>query len=287
MPLTEYMCLYTSADGDIIDLNDGVNFHTMEFGGTGMVDPELFADEFPMRDGAVFIDSRLPSRDITIFMVLEGETHADRLRAERRLSRYLSARRGLGTLTLARPDGEVRHIQAIYKSGANWGQEGIIGPTARRVPLVFFCPSPHFYAFRETVLIIDDASGSAPKVNTAFTVDYAGSAPAYPVIQIVGPATNPYVRCTGPDGVTRTVGVTLELTGTQDLFFDFNATPKSIVIDPDTDNLDVMDTVTPVDGEYAEFWELQPGENEILIHDDSGSPSAEAFLTYIERYDEL
>ncbi len=285
---TNYRHVYTAADGESIDLNDGVSYMTLEFDGVGDLDPDIFSEEMPSEDGALLLGTRLPPRIVTARMLVMGTSFAERIAAERRLGAVLSPRRGEGTLAVAYPDGVVREISAVRQSGTNWSADGVIGPAGRRVALSYFCASPHFRATGRTEIAFAAQSGSAPKLNTAYTLAYDGTAPTPVEITVNGPAVNPYVRCVGPDGVTRTVGIAYTVPTGSSVVFNFTPGNKRITLNPDTSNVDLRGFATTVSGADSEFWNLQrKGDHTITIYESTPSGTATATLAFYPRFEAL
>lgn len=281
-------------DAATIDLNDRVTLRTTGFGGYGQMEPDHTTVPLALADGSLWNAERQPHRMLTIFCRIEAEGYEDRLALERRLAHALSPRQGIGTLVIALQDGTVRAIDAVYQSGANFGTEGVVGVSVRNLALVFLCPNPFFRSVGERHIEFL-APGSTPAagqgaVNAEFSLPYTaiGAAPTQPRIVISGPAQDPYVRITDPDGTVRTAGVMVTMVADETLTFDFTPGKKSIIYHTSVGtDVDLRGSVTQVDGANPDFWVIQPGTSTISVVDQAASPTATADLYYYERYEVL
>lgn len=287
--------IYNAADGTVFNLNDGTTCITLGFEGVGMSDPMNWFQEMPIQDGALYTGTRYNTRIITIYTLLRGTSSADLHTVERHMAdvleptRYKWAANGtrMGTLDLSWADGAVKTIDAVYKGGATFGNTNRAGSYSRRAALTFDAPRVYFRNANGYVDVnLNAPSGSVDKVNTAFVLSYAGTAPTYPIITHYGPATNPYYTNTGPDGVTRTFGINYAIGSSDTLVTTFERGLFSVRLNPSSTSLgtDLTGYVTQVSGANPEIWTLDHGDNTILIKDQAGSPTSTAKITFYENY---
>jgi hypothetical protein len=132
-------------------------------------------------------------------LYVEGADHAAFVGAWRTLGEAFSETQdlGAGTLTVTRPDGTVRLIDAYYQDGYDVS-EGT--PTADVMALTLYCPDPYFRDLdltlitrAETPLGVDFLS-PFPMVSSSLTlgttvVTNPGTVTAWPTWTLTGPAT--------------------------------------------------------------------------------------------------
>lgn len=139
------------------------------------------------------------SRIITWPLYMEAANHTDFIALWRALAGAFAStrRRGPGQLTIRRPDGTARQIDAYYQDGMdNTPEYGIVQDV---VALNLFCPSP-FWRALEPLVASHTRHGPGvsylspyPTVSTSKTlgralVDNVGSVEAWPMWTITGPA---------------------------------------------------------------------------------------------------
>lgn len=277
--------IYTAGDGTVLNLNDGVDTQLIDVEGSGIPEPEHFTTPLPLADGDRYLGSRLPSRTLTLFLLLKANSYAARLQIERRLSHALSPRRGVGTLAFSRSDGVVRTISAVYKSGLDFGPSGTIGPLARRMTIAFVCYDPYFYAPQPTVIdFAAYAATTTPKLGSAYGTIYEGSAPTYPIITLSGPMTNPYVQSTNASGIVRSVALNYSLASGSTVELDFRVGKKSVRLNPSGATVDLRPYVTRLNGANPQFWEIAPGRTTFLIAESSNGTGT-AKMQFTESFE--
>lgn len=111
--------------------------------GFQMTSYQHYRDESPALDGSFWRGSRALNRDLFIPIVISGLDRTTAKNTQRAITRAVSPRNGLCTITVAQPDGTVRSIQARYADGI---EAGDIGPGAWGV--VNFKYGLHFVAER-------------------------------------------------------------------------------------------------------------------------------------------
>ncbi len=168
--------------------------------GLGAAPVQYTTDPNP-RGGAKIRNVYNPPRVITLPLFVEGRSHSEFLDRWRALENAFTStqRRGPGTLTIGRPDGSSRCIQAVYQDG--WDGDPELGRRADYVVLTLFCESPWFRSVDAIPLARGYAGAGAnflapyPTVSSSQTLGATtfinpGKVPVWPNWKITGPAAS-------------------------------------------------------------------------------------------------
>jgi hypothetical protein len=272
-----------------------LGWHTLDLvSGLGAVPITITSDPYA-RGGVIIRHTQPQPRYLTWPLRVRGTDHSDFLTLWRPLmlaftqTRYL----GPGILTIARPDGSARQIQAVYQSGFDGTPGDLSGWQYDTAVLTLLCPDPYWTSIDET--IVDRAyAGSAadffdpyPTISSAdtlgdTTVTNPGDAPAWPTWTINGPASG--------------IAATNNLTG------------ESFTLDPDATgighgNLLLGETITistnppavrgpdgsiwtaALDWPDAVLWPLYPGDNPVTFTVSGSGAGTSIALAFHNRYE--
>lgn len=262
--------LITNRNGQTINLNDETNWYCLNLSGTGLPTPRTWLQPLPYEHGSLYVGMKYPERQLTAHLVLKGESYADRLRLEGELVDVVGTHRGLLTLTITLASGAQRVINGVVTDGLQYPPEALVGPTARRIPLVFTCPDPLFRATTRTVVTLPNWAQSG-----GFA--YYGTAPAYPRIEITGPVTNPTITNLNTNqklsfALSLAAGERLEITTTP-------GHKAAIKVSSTGVETDVTTTLTA----DSAIWAIERRNNAILVTGTGGSGSA-GTLSFVTRY---
>jgi hypothetical protein len=297
-PSEAYQVTWTAPDGSVWPLTDpSVGWHTLDAiaGALGAAPITLTADAYS-REGSIVRHIQPEARLITWPIKIDGPGEADYRSRSRALGlAFAQTRRlGPGTLTILRPDGTSRSIQAYYQGGFDPASGDMSGWLYGVMVLTLFCPSPFWVGPAEPPVTRGFVGGSPASFLSPYmtvstsgtlgdtTVTNPGDVEAWPIIKIHGPASG------------------AELTN--------NLTGETFSIDPNATglaygNLVLGETVTITtnppavrgpDGSIwtaalnfpsAVLWALQPGDNPVTLAITGAGTGSSIVLTYSPRYE--
>jgi hypothetical protein len=265
--------MVTNGLGRSINLNDGVNWYCLQLGGTGVPAPRTWFEQLPYEHGALYIGMKYPERQLTAQVVLKAESYAERLQLEAELADVLGTHRGILTIDIVLPNGSQRRIYGVLTDGLQYAPESLIGPTARRLAIVFTCPDPLFRSVTATRVTLPDWGASGSFI-------YYGTAPTYPTFELQGPVTNPQIRNLNTG---QKLAFTLTLAANQTLIITTAPGHKTAVVKTVNGDVitfsDVTTTITP----DSSLWAIERRANAVMMVAGSGSgPSGS--MTYVTRY---
>jgi len=246
---------------DAIDLNDirGDRVMLQALRGTGIAPVQHRTVATPLRDGSVYVDTKVVPRRLVAEMVVVSRTDFAAIWDLRRdLVRRLNPRRGQGILTYA-PSARLYEVDAIVDQGGAAFDESL-GPFAMTPRIPFVCDDP---AWRDVVVAatLEETSGEGAVVpfdfpldffpGERFTVENEGDLPVWPVVTIEGPVVGPFIT-------NVTSGQTFRLRDSVSLVVG-----QSVVIDMDARTVlrDDGENLMPGRAADAEMWALEPGDN--------------------------
>jgi Phage tail protein/Carbohydrate binding domain len=158
-----------------IDLNDvdGSDFRLLALHGAGTPPVVNRMVETPLRDGAVFVDTRLRPRMLLATLLVQGPGGWADLWAKRReILAAVNPRRGAGVLSFA-PHTEAYEIDALFESGLEFSSA--LGPFAQNASLLMRCDDPAWrHAVSNEVVSDSRAGGWAVATSTPLSVAESG-----------------------------------------------------------------------------------------------------------------
>lgn len=283
---------WTDPDGVVWDLSAPHEVHgfltTEQVGGWGATPIELITD--PIARGGVEVRiPRIKERRLTWPLHVYGDTHVEftaRRRALMRAFTMTSIRKRPGLLTVSRPDGDARCVEAWYEDG--WG--GNPGEDVRYANpvLTLFCPQGYWRSVEPEPVerVYDEGSGDSfldpyPTVSSGqligdTVIDNAGDAEAWPVWTITGPAT-------ALTATNLTTGAEFILTYALDdgeVATIDTRSHRPLVRGPAGQSI-----VGSLNWPAAELWSLAPGANEVTFLVEGGGPGASIRITYYRQYE--
>ncbi|MEU0787558.1 phage tail family protein [Streptomyces sp. NPDC006173] len=279
---------FTDPRGVVTRLTDWENGWLLQPGAKGLDMPgyAFTTDESPGIDGYQLRDVRAQGKEIILPVAFWANDSRQAYLARRRaFIKSLNPKRGVGTIALTQPDGDIRTIGAYYVSGME-GDESLDASGERWCinALTFGVPSPYWIGASAGETFKAGTSGTFlpflpltvgdSQVLGAITVDNDGDDLAYPVWTITGPATAIHL-------VNHTTGQTLDLTRTI-------TGADSIVIDTrERRQTAVLNGVTncwPDLSSASELWALEEGVNSLELTVDGSTSATSVQLTYQPRY---
>lgn len=251
--------------------------------------PRTIVTDPHARGGVTVRHVRAEPRRITWPLHVYGDTHTEFLDRYRRLMRafMLTAQLGRpGVLTVARPDGTARQIEAFCEDG--WGGEGGENWVSANPVLTLLCPDGFWSDTTAQVVRRDhQAGGGDPFLNPYITVSSGqvlgatqvanpGDVDGWPVWTFTGPAT--VVTATN-----HTLGASFTLTHTltagQSITVD-TSTHRPTVRGPAAQNL-----VGALDWPGATLWPLVAGVNDIEFTVVGAAAGTSVEFSYRPRYE--
>jgi hypothetical protein len=259
-------------------------FTTNGIAGWGGVPIEIITDPLA-RGGEQVRTIRTQPRRLTWPLHIYADTHTQfitRYRALLRAFTMTTHRAAPGVLTVWRPDGTGRQIEAYYEDGFG-GETGQNWLSASPV-LTLFCPDGYWRAINPTTVYRSFATGTSflvpfPTVSSSqvlgrSSVDNPGEVAAWPTWVITGPATKLVAtnRSTA-DAFT----LTYTLTAGQAITITTN---RPTVRGPAGQNL-----TSALDWPGAVLWALQPGSNDVEFTVEGAGPGTAITLSYFARFE--
>lgn len=271
----------------LTDLAPERGFHTPRgIAGWGAMPYEIITDP-QSRGGENVRHIRTNPARLTWPLNIWGDTHLEFLDRYRAIKRaiMMSVHRGLpGRLTVMRPDGSGRWIEAFYEDGFG-GEAGENWVHANPI-LTLYCPDG---AWKDSDPVVETRvfgteaavsflapflTLSAGAVGGSPVMDNPGDLVAWPEWTITGPATA-FTATNATTGQSFTLTYTLLAGETITL-----TTERPSVRGPLGQNL-----VDALDWPTAYLWGLQPGVNEISFSVGGTGAGSKVILTYYPRYD--
>lgn len=291
-----FSATWTAPDGTVWPLMDRKQgWHTLNAAVAFGAAPVQFTADPYSRGGSIVRHIQPQSRIITWPLMVVGADHPTWLARWRALMLAFTqtTRLGPGTLTISRPDGTQRQIQAYYQAGFDGGGGDLSGYRVDTAILSLFCPDPYWTGLDETT-ISRQFEGSP----SSFFDTYPTISPS----QILGDsiATNPGDVEAWPSWTIN--GPLSGITATN------NLTGEAFTLDPNATGIDHGDlllgetitiTTNPpavrgpggavwtgaLNWPDAVLWALQPGDNDITIAaTDSGTGTA-IEMAFLPRYE--
>lgn len=268
---------WTDANGNILDLNDGVSF-LLEQGikGTGMPSVDNRVVVTPTRDGSSWIDNRQEERFIVAPVLLNGTSAASLAALRRTLAQRLNPKLGLGVLGYT-PGGTSYALDAVFERHAERRE----GAFTERWDISWRCPNPFWRATaRSTATVVVPSVGLAVPVSIPLsvqdstataTISNSGDAITHPTVTVAGPITGPKIR-------NDTTGVEVHFSGL------VLASGETLTVDMEEQTAtvgttNVIHTLTPA----SEFWGLATGVNSVICSTSVGG--ATFTIAYYLRYE--
>ncbi len=259
-------------------------FTTFGIAGWGASPYEIVTDPHQRGGEQIRHIRALPAR-VTWPIHVWGETHQqfiDRYRMLRRAIMMTVHRRLPGILTVKRPDGSARYIEAWYEDGFT-GEAGENWLSANPV-VTFYCPDG---AWRDVDQVVERRGFGTPQnfyspfltvsesqVIGATTITNPGDLTAWPEWTITGP-------CTSVSAINNSTGqsflLTYTLTAGQTITI---TTDRPTVRGPAGENL-----VGALNWPEAFLWGLLPDANDVTFTVAGGSTGTEIELAFNPRYE--
>jgi hypothetical protein len=256
--------------------------------GFGMPDWTYYESTSPAFDGSSVRGHRAEAREITLPVLIFGDTRADMLARYRALVADLKPRRSQpGTLTVTARDGStVRGIRGYYAGGMG-GQDDHVAWGMRHISaaVVIRCPSPHFLGeeisqtFRlgevgEFYPFTIPWTVSDSQVLGSVTVDNVGDADTYPVFTITGPVASANLTNTTTG---QTISVSPGVDAGDVMVIDTRETRRSVIVNG-TENRYGDLTADSV------LWPLVEGPNDIALEMPGADQDSALTVAYQLRY---
>lgn len=285
--------------GSTHSLTDGVTSYLIGKSGWGIAPLHRISERGPQQHGVTDAGFRHDARIANLKLGVSATSMANLQTLVDNLGAWHKPRNTPFALRWTLDDGAIRQIDAFYLDGLNAESAGGLG-FHREYTISYQCPDPFFYDPVSAVESFGIAAGAdaweipwvigwtigGSTLDHTKDVIYPGTAPAYPVIRIYGPVTQPVVenQTTGEqiafkDSVTIADGDYYEI----DLRYGY----KTVVDASDANKLGDLDPT--VDNDLATF-HLEPdpdadgGVNVFHVTGTSAAANTQVRLTYNARY---
>jgi len=274
-------------------INDGVSY--WQLGDAGMGTPEIqrLAQSGPNQHGETDMGYRLKSRQLQLVLLWQSTNESTYWQMRDTTMALFAPRSYARWLRLTRPDGQIRQIDVHPTGAMDFPSQQRVGVSTQQVAITFQAPDPTWYDPTEVVqnFGISGATGSftvpmpvpfgvgAASVNQTTIVSYPGTWQANPVIQILGPMTNPVIT-------NNTTGEVLSLTATilvnQTWTIDTRYGQKSVIDQAGANQISTLsDTSNLATFHLASVVDTPGGLNSITV---AGSGATAATIVYIRYY---
>jgi phage-related protein len=253
---------------------------------------DFWEDVSPAVDGAFFRGARAPVRELFVPLFFTRPDRSALTTLRRSFAAATSPKRGECVLSVAQPDGTVRHI-AVYRGEGMEGEEGEgqWGVTAMRYGLVLRAFDPFFYGddvalswsgvATQTFFPLVHSSTNfvillPSQVLGSTTADNVGDVEAYPRWEISGPASAITLA-------NVTTGKTLTLTSS------LAGTSNKRLVDTRPGQATITDE--SLVNKWAELsagsslWPLVPGANALTVSVSGSTSATVARMTYRPRFE--
>jgi phage-related protein len=237
--------------------------------------------------GSSLLDTLYEQRELSIRAVLVAETRQD-LFAMRRI--LIAALIGEGTLTWTQDDGTAYVIACVADSGTPRfvGDAGNQSTFHMRFYLDLLAPDPTWYdpvgeeqhmnSFEGGMTIPFELPLDLGTVGASAIIRNKGDLATPVLITITGPVTNPSIENLTTD---QTIALVLDIAAGETLVI---STVYGSIAATLTDALGVETNAMRYITVDSEFWQLQPGANEVSYASSGESGSAEVVIGWRHRY---
>lgn len=270
----------------------------VHLGNDGLASPPVDRqeEEGPQQDGATDVGFRLMPRNIKLILFFSGSSLSDYYAKRRRLTQQFRPREQASKLRFTLPDGEVRQIDAVYKSDltlpssdkAGYSHQAVV--ILRAADPIFYDPAVKNINFQISVsgnsfavpLEVPWNVGTATLDQTTQVI-YSGDWKTSPLITVIGPVEDLLIEneTTGEkldfDGYTLSAG--------NRLIIDTSYANASVVNDAGASMLQHLSD----DSDLTTF-HLDPdpdaldGVNSIRVRGSSATTQTQVYLSYNERF---
>lgn len=259
-------------------------FTTDAIAGWGAAPYEIIVDPMSRGGEAVRFIRANPAR-LTWPLYIWGKDHTEfvaRYRALRKAFLMTVHRTLPGVLTVARPDGSARNIEAYYQDG--WGGEAGQNQTWAKPVLTLYCPDG---SWQDVTPVVQRRSASNPVAyNTPFltltgsavlgdtVITNPGDITAWPDWTITGP-------CTGLVATNTTLGQTFTLS-----YALADGETATITTDRPTVRGPLGQNISgALNWPTAYLWGLAPGDNQITFNALGSGTNSAVQLAFFPRYE--
>lgn len=213
------MLMYYGDASAMVCINDGVSFWQMADAGMGIPEIDRLAQAGPNQHGDTDMGFRLKPRQMQIVLLWQAANESAYWQARDTTMALFAPRSTTRLLKLVRPDGQVRQIDVQPIGAMDFPSQQRVGVATQQFVATLKAPDPTWYDPIEVVVNFGVSGGGgsftvpmsvptgvgASAINQTTVVAYPGTWQTSPVIQIIGPLTNPTI-------VNNTTGETLALT---------------------------------------------------------------------------
>ena len=208
------------------------------------------------QDGETLIGQNLEPRDMSITLIINGDTRQEVLDRRRNLIRMFNSKSGQGKIRWTRDDG-VYEINAICNGELDFPNSRAGGKLHQVVVINLLAPDPRWFDPNENILTVDGTAN----------VNNSGDVATPLKVKVEGPATSPIEIENKITGQKMTINADLTDTDTLVINSKFGAKEVSI------NDVNYFASIDP----DSNFPFLAPGDNEIIT-----STSIE--LEYYDRF---
>jgi hypothetical protein len=282
-----YKITFTNSEGVSVNLNDNVNTFAL-VGVSNDLMPFFDFQEHtsPLIAGSIVTAVRVQSRDFSLPILIMDASRDTALARTRQILRLLNPLLGDGKLTITN-GAETRVLTCRYRDGITSDGAGEAQfSNFVRVVLTFRAADPFFYSPAASQLIATQVVSVtnffpilpvrlATSSNTVeATLTNAGDVDAWPVIQVLGPATKILIQNLS---TVKHIEISTTLTASETLTIDTRPRTRSI-----RDNLGVnrFSTITP----QSSIFPLKKGSNRMSLQITGGDANSRVTVTYIPAY---
>lgn len=289
--------IYATVGNTTTQLTDGVVYWRQGDDTLGVAPSHRIAERGPQQNGETDLGFRLDPRVFHLFLGVAGNNLSDYYNARDKLSRILKPNRSPIKLLFVLDNGASRQIDCYQHGGLTFDSKDRNG-FSQDVTAELYAPDPTYYdpASKQFTFAVGGGSGGftvptpvptafgASVLNSTQNLSYSGSFATFPVINLVGPLTNPVIQ-------NLTTGDKLDFTGVsiaQGDFYTIDTRYGYKTIIDSYGNNQIAKLVTPGSGLATFHIEADPdapgGINSIQATATSINQKSAIVFSYYNRY---
>jgi hypothetical protein len=284
---------YINPNGDKLELDDwpkSRGYLLQNWEGFGEIPTYIQTQKAPFQDGETLIDQLLEPRNMTVDLVMFGETKQGIYDKRRKLQKLFNPKLGTGVLQWEQEDGTTYEIEVV-PDGSPQFPGGNAKSNFHQTALIYFkAPNPFWktdYTSGGILSFFVPEFGFPLELSNEYELETDGTnrtiltndgdveTPVF--IEFFGPASNPKI-------INETTGeyieVTQELLEGEKLLINTAFGKKSVIFDNGNEQVNAFGQIDL----HSTFWQMQVGDNSIVYTADHGIDTASMNISFKERF---
>lgn len=293
MPVIEFI-----AGANTYNFSGSVSKIYLGGSGLGLTPVDNYTTSGPIQHGATYIDFRMPVRTIGLNFMFVG-SNATEYDANRKLVKKVFRPRKPSSplkLRFTTDSGEVYQLDVQYVSGGDMPSDDRV-VYAQKVSVILQAANPFWYNPNQKIEIFSAGGNGnfsfpitfpvtfgSSVVNEDRTISYIGEWEEYPVIQIIGPITNPkIVNLTTNEKLEFRVGTVINSGSTYTI--DTRYGYKTVIDESGVNRISSLTDDSDLDSFHlAPDDEAIDGLNSFKVTGTAATSATNIYLRYYERF---